>query len=646
MQEHRRIKFYSEHDMSFYLNLNRLEQFFRSWEQNTCEPDINTILELYNIRKYFHTDKIANIGADGRFREHKEKAGQIPGIIGRFCNSASDADWLPLFKAVNAVYIDDFWGVINDYKVYKKISSSTLDGILNSNEDCVWSLLGYRALSEHYGAVLANHLLTNCQTAPKLISFLLETNSGRDRQLYFPKELTTEMRTKVISSYVDGEDPHINSLRLIENAMPSDILPISDRLKKKARDKSKQLQDKLLKNSLALSYGVQVAFKSVPDGSKEEFFDRSKNVAHCTYSREWVDENRDFPTLLNNFIYLFGYVDLCFRSAFVSLESELMLTEKYLYTGGKSDYSSGFIFSLKNYLSSLQMHAYLQELKRINIRLEDVFNWFFETYLYEEFHAEGFRYIPPSIGTTYYEKCKLLSSAMDGVLRQYHLFCEDGYVDRELLELSSHPIAFRDINSTVNDKYAYANSQDIRNEMFLLFDDQSILHYTEKSGNSDYRSLQQLLDCEKMRSDDFAEFQLGDLNWLIKRGSVFVDEDGYLKVNKSRVFVLKDLFRHEVLCPLYYDNDLRRQVSDLVASGDLRYESTLFSVPEQKYLNFVLNNAEFGNGLGIRNRYIHDACPLDEDAAFSHYCELLKIMVLIIIKINAEFCAPNRKSTT
>lgn len=119
-----------------------------------------------------------------------------------------------------------------------------------------------------------------------------------------------------------------------------------------------------------------------------------------------------------------------------------------------------------------------------------------------------------------------------------------------------------------------------------------------------------------------------------------------MKVNKDRVFVLKDLFRHEVLCPLYYDNDLRRQVSDLVASGDLRYESTLFSVPEQKYLNFVLNNAEFGNGLGIRNRYIHDACPLDEDAAFSHYCELLKIMVLIIIKINAEFCAPNRKSTT
>ena len=110
--------------------------------------------------------------------------------------------------------------------------------------------------------------------------------------------------------------------------------------------------------------------------------------------------------------------------------------------------------------------------------------------------------------------------------------------------------------------------------------------------------------------------------------------------------MLKDLFLHEVICPIYYDDYLRQQVSDLAESSDLRYESTLFSVPEQKYLNFILNNAEFGNGWGIRNRYIHDTCPLDEDTEFSHYCELLKIMVLIIIKINAEFCSPTRKSTS
>ena len=645
MQEHWRIKFYSEYDLSFAFHMKRAELFFQNWEQNIGKLDINTILELYNIRKYFCIDKIADMWAEGQFQEYKKKADQIPGIIGRFCTSVPDADWLSIHKTVDTIYIEDFWGIIDDYKVYEKMSPSTLESILNSDAGCVWPLLRYRRLSEHYSAVLTNHLLNNRQTAPKLISYFLEAKRGRDKPLYFPKELTAELCIKLISDYVDSKNPHINSVRLIENAMPSKILPISDRLKKKARDKGKELQDKHLENSIVLSYGAQVAFKSIPNGSKEEFFDKSKKSAYCTYSKEWVDENKDFPTLLNNFIYLFEYVDRCFRSNFVSLESELTLTEKHMYTRGKNDYNAGFTFNFKDHLSSLQMYAYLQELSRRNIRLEDIFNWFFETYLHEEFSAEGFRYTPPSIETIYYEKCKLLSSAIDGVLKQYHLFCEDGYVDRELLEMSSHPLAFREINSTVSNKYAYANSQDIGTEMFLLFDDQSSLHFTKEASNSNYESLQQLLASENLRIDDFAEFQQGDLNWLIKQGSIFVDKSGYLQTNKSRVFVLKDLFLHEVICPMYYDDDLRQQVSDLAASGDLRYESTLFSVPEQKYLNFVLNNAEFGNSLGIRNRYIHDTCPLDEDTELSHYCELLKIMVLIIIKINAEFCAPNRKST-
>lgn len=53
MSEHTRIKFYSVHDLSFASNMKRVESFFEKWEQNTCSPDINTILELYNIKQYF-----------------------------------------------------------------------------------------------------------------------------------------------------------------------------------------------------------------------------------------------------------------------------------------------------------------------------------------------------------------------------------------------------------------------------------------------------------------------------------------------------------------------------------------------------------------------------------------------------------------
>ena len=63
-----------------------------------------------------------------------------------------------------------------------------------------------------------------------------------------------------------------------------------------------------------------------------------------------------------------------------------------------------------------------------------------------------------------------------------------------------------------------------------------------------------------------------------------------------------------------------------------------FSKPEQDYLNYILNKSEFSNGLDLRNKYIHDTCPLDEKIQRQDYMELLKIMVLIMIKINEEFC--------
>ena len=56
------------------------------------------------------------------------------------------------------------------------------------------------------------------------------------------------------------------------------------------------------------------------------------------------------------------------------------------------------------------------------------------------------------------------------------------------------------------------------------------------------------------------------------------------------------------------------------------------------YLNYMLNKSEYSNGLDLRNKYSHDTCSLKEEVQIQDYLELLKIMVLIIIKINEEFC--------
>ena len=62
------------------------------------------------------------------------------------------------------------------------------------------------------------------------------------------------------------------------------------------------------------------------------------------------------------------------------------------------------------------------------------------------------------------------------------------------------------------------------------------------------------------------------------------------------------------------------------------------SRPEQHYLNYILNKAEYSNGLDLRNRYVHDTCSQNKKAQHYDYCELQKIMILIILKINEELC--------
>lgn len=636
--KHRGVKFYSEHDMSFGFNIQKAETFLQNWDERVAKLDINTALELYNIKRYFDANIRLEKWDDVKFTEYKEKCKLIPRILGRFFSTVSNSNIEILYKTVNRYYIDDFWSLICDFKAYQRIKPSTLGKLMESNDGIVWYILRHRVLVTSFGQVIAEHLVHNQNTAERLISHFLATHKPTCNQIYFPCEFTQEMRDKVLADYVDQGEGNINYLRLLEQAQNTKEFPVSDRLKLKARRKSHVLQEKLFAGSVRTSYGVTISFKSIPDGSVEESY--NDNVVCYAYSREWIEENQDYPTLLNNFIYLFEYVDCCHRCTFTSLKSELDAFERHLGIKGKKDYAKGIVFNMKQIRSLLQMQSYQQELFRLDIRLEDIFKWFFEVYLKEEFNAVGFTYSPPSVGTTYAEKCKLLAISIDGVLKQYRLFCEDGYVDRELLEMSSGHVVFSNLVSLRKKKYAYTNVDNLLFEQHLLYSDQSMLSYTEKTGDK-YKTLPQLLMTEKITLDDFEYYQQNDIQWLIDRGTVNVINDGCLSINEVRAYVLYDLFTNEVICPAYYMPNLQQQVEELVSAGEIRYANTLFSKPEQDYLNYALNKSEFSNGLDLRNKYSHDTCSLDENAQAHDYLELLKIMVLLIIKINEEFCVKN-----
>lgn len=636
-----RVKFYGEHDMSAGWHLKRAESVLENWNGSTNITEINQVIEFYNIKKYFDCGIRLEQWDESTYAAYKAKYQKIPGLLGRFCSTISDANLETLYTSIDHDYIDNFWQLVCDYKVYQRISTEVFNAVLTNHQSALWYVLQQKPLTVKFGQSITEHLVRNSHTAEWLVSYFLEAHERAPKLFYFPVEFTQEMRDNVLADYVDSNDPNPNYLQLLEQAQSTKEFPVSDKLRLRARKKGELLRDKLFSKSAGFPYGVEVSFKSIPDGSVEH--SKKEHIYCSAYSHEWIQENQDYPTLLNNFIYLFGYVDRFFCCTFPAQKAELGVFERHLGMKGKKDYVTGIAFNLRFMQSTLQMQAYRHELQRIGVRIEDLFKWFFEVYLKEEFNAQGFTYSPPSEGTTYAEKCKLLASSIDGVLKQYRLFCEDGYVDRELLEMSSGHVIFSQLPSLRSKKYAYSNSMEFQGEQNLLYSDQSMITYTEKTG-SKYETLPQLLLNECMTMEDFAHYQENNMQWLINRGIVISGADGRLVVDKPRAFILKDLFKYEVVCPSYFDKNLQVLVDTLVSSGDMKYEDTLFSKPEQDYLNYILNKSEFSNGLDLRNKYSHDTCPLDEDTQIKDYLELLKVMVLIIIKINEEFCMKDQPS--
>ena len=63
--------------------------------------------------------------------------------------------------------------------------------------------------------------------------------------------------------------------------------------------------------------------------------------------------------------------------------------------------------------------------------------------------------------------------------------------------------------------------------------------------------------------------------------------------------------------------------------------NTLFSQPEVDYLNYLLNRAEYDDGLEIRNLYSHGVLQIDPDEAVHkrNYIILLRVLVLLAIKL-------------
>lgn len=635
MQEH--VNYYSKEDLSYSYNLRLAGNFLDSFDHSLEINDINTIIELYNVKKFIDDRISLDSWQHEKLEEYILTCQTFPSVIGKFFHHITSDTLYDQYIAVDIDYQDDFWELFSKYKVYRHISSETFFTVLQQDIYIVRFVLYEKDLVYHYGDVIAEVLATEIECADLVFDHFLASHKEHRQETYFPKEFDAEKKLAILNKYLDLENPNPNYLQLIFNTKKADDFPITEKHRLKAKQKHTEFVKRLLSDKASVySNLIEVGIRPQADPVSLEH--ASDNTFRYFYSLEWIEQNLDYPTLLNNFIYLFHYVDKFFRCTFPPKRSEMGVTERYLGITGLRDYTTGFAYRHKNYVAIQQMQVYRGILQQHGIEIEALFQWFFETYLLDEFGVKGFNYYRPSISTTFLEKILLLISQMDAIIKQYKLFYEDGYIDRELFEISSKAEGITNAPSLVTTKkYIYAQSREIKKEANALFSDQSMLHYTEKTKDK-YKSLPALLQSEKMCREDFHKYNWSSIDWLIERKTLFFDADNYLRANPLKSGILSQLFHNEVVCYSYLGDDLKKCIDEMIATGDLEFENSLFSRPEQAYLKYMLNTQQFDNGPELRNKYAHGTHSLDPQVWESDYMQLLNIMVLMIIKINEEFC--------
>lgn len=634
-----RVHYLSHDDLLYANNLDKIEAM---QIPDLQEITINDAIEYYVIKKYFDVGTRSKSWSDAEFETYRNKSSELYKIcMAFFKQKVTDETFVGVYQSIDIGYHVEFWDLFNHYKLYNSISHEKFKEITEEKFFAPVDVFSYKRIVKVYGSVLREYVL-NDKSAISLILRISEQGYTREKTLYLPDELTGEDICNYIDTYIDSDNPNANYLEYIAQMQHTKRFPISNRTRLKAKRKLKIVLDKLSETSASIYHGIGVSFSNEQKEPKNCVIE--KNECNFSYSIPWLLDTLDYPSLLNNFIYLFEYVDLPqMRCNLVSKESYMGVFEKIFKPKSIRNYSNGASFLYLNNIALMQMNGYYEFLKRQNIRLEDVLKWFYTEYLQTEFLCPEMRVSFPSENTTYAEKCYTIITAFEAILKQFDLYVTDGNIDFELIGMSSSSVKFSEISSLVKDKYLYGHGDDFKRATNILFSDQCILTYVLRitKDGKDYNCFYELICNENVYLSDYREFNRPLIKFLEEKHLIIVNCDGLISVgDKSKIKVLKDLYENEVANKKHYPKSFYPVVQELIDDGMILEKSSLLSDPEVNYFNYLLNHAEYTNGLDIRNKYIHgiQQVNLNESEHKKNYMWLLIVFIILTIKINDDFC--------
>ncbi len=640
-----RVKFYSRSDYFYSYMLNKSLEKLRIFDFSKESNSLEEVLELYNIVKYIDDDaKSLVVNEEDKKLLNIETKKALLKIIGTFFNKIENPNILNLKVDKMQGYAEEYLYLFEKFNLFKKIDCEKFLALLKNLRINTHYIYHYKKIVNTYDKHLREQLIDDDNAFDLLLKKYLSTELKKE--LFLPSSLDKYDKETITINYINSEHAHINTLEIIISLPVFDDFSISDDTRILAKDRYDELVKKFFdeKKGGGIHTDIQVGFS---DEIKDDFkLDYTANNLSLLISKKWISENLDYPTLLNNLIYILGLTDSQMRINNISKTNSMHTLTRVLFDRKlKNFYFFGHEFELINKFTQIAVAAYRDYLQSVhNICLEEVVQWFFENYLPEEFSLNDFSVNMPSKGSTYLEKCRTICCEFESLLKQYDSLVKYGKVRHDVIEISSRPVTIETVRSFVENKYIYPQMDKCNALMFWLFSDQTLLTYFENNKErKEYDNFFKLLLHEKININEYEEHRKCDLKYMIDEKIIDIDNDGYIFFNNlKKVRILYDLYTNEfALYNTYVKLGCEDIVNELLEKGWITIESSLLAKQECSYINFHLNKQKYFNGYDLRNTYLHGTQRKNGQDAELHklnYSILLTLYLLLVIKINDDLC--------
>ncbi|UFH54699.1 hypothetical protein [Spirosoma sp. KNUC1025] len=637
--EKRWVVFYSKEDEATNYSLQNAEILLRNKEL-TDKLGVNDLLELYNIKLYFDNDLFLPSWDEATKSSFKTTIEKAWTIIKQFWLSITSETIPDYVDSLNGNYKESFWDLVNFLQVYKRIDKRVFGTLLEKHPYHIYYILNLKQIVNHFGQEVRSFLVGYHKSAEILLSQLEIKHTHNPPKYHFPACLSIKDKEEIISNYIDQDNPNLNYIRVIEHSKDSDSFKLSPKVRLSAKKKSAILNEQLFKEGAAIDLSAELSLNL--DQDEPRVITRDNGQQNISYSVKYINKQDTNISLFYLFETLFLYTNRYGVINLISKESEMDSFEKSLLKS-KNEYANGIYFEQKNRIAQTQIYLFDHYLREKNKSIETLIESFVNESINVSYDIKNLCLKFPTEQSTYLEKIRILAPELDSLLKQYQTYVTEGQIDFELISLDSTPLRFSEIQSLVEKKYVYIQSDEVNVLKHYFFSDQSSLFYVKPHKNK-YNNLYDLLTKENVLLNNFENYQLRVINHFITNGYLSISADDVVVIEKDvLLYIVRELHYDEVISYRHYPLFVRKEIDKMVDDGLLRFESTLFTKPEISYFNYYLNKKEFTNGLDLRNKYLHGTNNTSVAINKFEYYTLIRLLILIILKIDDDLLIHKHK---